>query len=100
MRVRVPPRPRRPRRPPTAAAVEPDPPELSAEDKARFTRAREAVAGADWVAAWDHAKPLFATYRDVLAVQELRCNVATKVFRFDVARRECERLMQLSTGKP
>ena len=70
------------------------------EDRARFTRAREAAAGADWGAAWEHAKPLFATYRDVLTVQELRCNVATKVFRFEVARRECERLMQLSTGKP
>ncbi len=83
-----------------SAAPEPESPELSVEDRARFTRAREAAAGADWGAAWEHAKPLFAPYRDVLTVQELRCNVATKVFRFEVARRECERLMQLSTGKP
>jgi hypothetical protein len=84
------------------AAAEPDvaPPELAEGDKARFLHARESVKKGDWVGAWDHGKPLFAAYRDVLAVQELRCNVATKVFRFDVARRECERLMQLSTGKP
>lgn len=82
-----------------APAADP-PPELSAEDKQRFVRAREAVAKGDWVAAWETAKSLFATYRDVLEVQDLRCSVATSVFRFEVARRECERLMQLSTGKP
>jgi hypothetical protein len=96
-------------RPVVAAAAQPaavspetevDPPELGEGDKARFVRARAAVSSGDWVGAWDHAKPLFSAYRDVLPVQELRCNVATKVFRFDVARRECERLMQLSTGKP
>ena len=87
--------------PPTeVAAPDAEPPELSADDQARFARARDAVAKGDWVAAWDLAKPLFSAYRDVLAVQDLRCTIATKVFRFDVARRECERLMQLSTGKP
>jgi hypothetical protein len=85
---------------PPPVAPEADPPELSGDDKARFAGAREAVANGDWMGAWDRAKPLFSAYRDVLPVQELRCNVATKVFRFDVARRECERLMQLSTGKP
>jgi hypothetical protein len=48
------------------------------------------------VAAWDAAKPLFDLYPDVAAVQELRCNVATHVFSFAAARRECERLMHLS----
>ncbi len=95
----------RPAPPPAQTAVVPaqaeeDPPELSADDRARFAGAREAVAQGDWMSAWERGKPLFAAYRDVPAVQELRCNVATKVFRFDVARRECERLMQLSTGKP
>jgi hypothetical protein len=95
-------RPASPAAAPEAAAIvaDADPPELSPEDKARFARAREAVARKDWLAAWDGAKPLFSAYRDVLPVQELRCSVATMVFRFDVARRECERLMQLSTGKP
>ncbi|MBX3189597.1 MAG: matrixin family metalloprotease [Labilithrix sp.] len=83
-----------------APAAEPDPPELSAEDKARWSKVRDALNKNDFVAAWETAKPLFATYRDVMAVQELRCNVATKVFKFDVARKECERMMQLSTGKP
>lgn len=87
--------------PPTeVAAPDAEPPELSADDQARFARARDAVAKGDWVAAWDLAKPLFSAYRDVLAVQDLRCTIATKVFRFDLARRECERLMQLSTAKP
>jgi len=82
------------------ATPEADPAELSTEDRERFARARAAVAKGDWVTAWETAKPLFTTYRDVLAIQDFRCNVATSVFRFEVARRECERLMQLSTGKP
>jgi hypothetical protein len=89
-----------PAAPAAPAPAEAEPPELSADDKPRFARAREAVTAGDWMAAWESAKPLFQTYRDVYAVQDLRCNVATKVFRYDVARRECERLMQLSTGKP
>lgn len=32
-------------------------------------------------------------YPDVLAVQDFRCNLATKVFGFQTARLECERLM-------
>jgi hypothetical protein len=86
--------------PEPAAAAEPEvaPPELSAADGARYLRAREALARKDHVGAWETAKPLFAAYPSVFAVQDFRCNLATSVFRFDVARRECERLMQLSTA--
>lgn len=83
-----------------AAPAEEEPSDLSGDDKDRFVRARAAVAAGDWVNGWETAKPLFASRRDSMAVQELRCKIATNVFRFDVARRECERLLQLSTGKP
>lgn len=93
----------RPAAPPAAAQApeapaDADLPELSADDRSRFARAKQSVTGGDWMAAWEHGKPLFQTYRDVYAVQDLRCAIATKVFRYDVARRECERLMQLSTA--
>ena len=83
-----------------APAKEPEaaPPELSADHQELYLRAREAVAKNEHVKAWEMGKPLFAAYPNVFAVQDLRCSLATSVFRFDQARRECERLMQLSTG--
>jgi hypothetical protein len=82
-------------------AKEPEaaPPELSAVDRDRYARTREAVAKGDPVAAWETGKPLFAAYPNVFAVQDLRCTLATTVFSFEQARRECERLMKLSTGR-
>ena len=81
-------------------AKEPEaaPPELSAPDQSRYLRAKDALARNEHVAAWELGKPLYAAYPNVLAVQDLRCTLATSVFRFDVARRECERLMKLSTS--
>lgn len=81
-----------------APAPEPPPAELSADDQARFTKARDAAAKGDYPAAWESAKPLFAAYPKVMAVQEMRCTIATNVFRFDAARLECQPLMKLSTG--
>jgi hypothetical protein len=81
------------------AEAEAAPSELSAEDGARYLRAREAITKKDYVVAWETAKPLYKAYPNVMAVQDLRCNLATNVFRFELARRECERIMQLSTGR-
>lgn len=81
---------------PKPAAAAPDVPELSPEDRATFARARELADKGDAVNAWETSKSLFGLYPDVLAVQDFRCNVATKVFSFENARRECERLMQLA----
>jgi hypothetical protein len=83
--------------PPLVTAVAPT--ELAPQDQSRYLGAHEAKAKGDPVKAWETAKPLFAAYPDVLAVQELRCTLATNVYPFDVARRECERLMKLSTGR-
>lgn len=67
----------RPSASPSATAVESGPPELSAEERERLARARQAfVAGAIGVA-YAEAKPLFVAYPDVYAVQDLRCQLAT-----------------------
>lgn len=89
----APPAPR-PAKPQPAAA--PEPPELSSADRATFAHAFERAEAGDHVTAWETAKPLFGLYPDVLTVQDFRCNLAAKVFRFETARRECERLMQLA----
>lgn len=81
-----------------APAAEPPPKELSAPDQKRFEEIRQAVAKNDWVGAWDTLKPLVTAYPKVMAVQELRCTIATSVFRFEVARIECQPLMKLSTS--
>lgn len=78
------------------APARPDLPELSPDDRATFARAAERAEAGDHVTAWETAKPLFGLYPDVLTVQDFRCNLATKVFSFQAARRECERLMQLA----
>ncbi|MBS2016303.1 MAG: matrixin family metalloprotease [Deltaproteobacteria bacterium] len=80
------------------AAAEAAPSELSPDDQRRFQTAREAMSKNDPAGAWEAAKPLFAAYPKVMAVQELRCTIATNVFRFDAARLECQPLMKLSTG--
>ena len=81
-----------------APPTEPPPKELSDPDQKRFDDVRQAVAKSDWVGAWDTLKPLVKAYPKVMAVQELRCTIATSVFRFEVARVECQPLMKLSTG--
>ncbi len=70
---------------------------MPAEDRERFARARELLAARDHVKAWETAKPLYARHPDVRSLQEFRCNLATSVFRFEVARKECDRLMAIDT---
>lgn len=83
-----------------AEVVVPETPELSAPDRERFVDAYRAAARGDVVAAWNAGKPLFAAHPRSMNVQDLRCSVASKSMPFDVARRECELLMKLSTVAP
>lgn len=86
-----------PAAPKTPAA--PETPGLSPADREKFLQANEAFSKAEMVRAWNAAKPLFATYKDSFEVQDLRCKIATNSMPFDMARRECDRLMKLATGK-
>jgi hypothetical protein len=45
-------------------------------------------------------KPLSERYLASMAVQDLRCQLATRSMRFEIARRECAPLMKLSTAIP
>ena len=45
-------------------------------------------------------KPLFDAHPKSMNVQDLRCHVASRSMSFDVARRECDLLMKLSTAVP
>jgi hypothetical protein len=83
---------------PAEVAV-PETPELTDGDRERFVEAYRASARGDVVAAWNAAQPLFAAYPRSMSVQELRCQLASKSMRFELARRECDPLMRLSTGR-
>lgn len=76
------------------------PKELDKKDVPAWTRAVEAFRKNDLKSAWDAATPLFDAYPKVLAVQDLRCQTAMKIgFDWKRTKVECEKLMQLSTGK-
>lgn len=82
-----------------AAPAAPETPGLSTADREKFLQANEAYSKAEMVRAWNTAKPLFEAYRNSFEVQDLRCKIATNSMPFDMARRECDRLMKLATGK-
>jgi len=76
------------------------PKELDKKDVPTWSRAVEAFRKNKMKEAWDEATPLFDAYPKVLAVQDLRCQIAMKVgFDWKRTKVECEKLMQLSTGK-
>lgn len=76
------------------------PKELDKKDHAAWARATEAYRKNNHKDAWDEATPLFDAYPKVLAVQDLRCQIAMKIgFDWKRTKVECEKLMQLSTGK-
>jgi len=82
---------------PAAPPAEPDDlAKLSAADRATFADARAKAAHGDLVGAWETGKPLYSAYLEVMSVQDFRCETASKVFKFETARRECEPLMQLA----
>ncbi len=80
---------------PATPAV-PDTPELSAEHRAIFVAAHESMATKSYATAWKSLQPLFAAYPSSLAVQDLRCRLATQVMAWAAARPECDRFVQLS----
>ncbi len=74
--------------------------QMPAADRALYEQATKLDALGDAASAWKTASPLFEKYPDLLPVQDFRCQLATKIGG-DMAfvRKECERLMKLSTGK-
>lgn len=53
------------------------PPELAKDDREHFVFAVRMFRAGNVPSAYDAARRLFATYRDVSAVQDLRCQLAT-----------------------
>jgi hypothetical protein len=70
---------------------------LSAGDREQWRRASDLAKAGDDQAAWQVARPLFARYPLVYAVQDLRCKLAMAAFpSFDDVRTECDPLMRLT----
>jgi hypothetical protein len=80
----------------TAAALPAETPELTGAARERFVDAYETAAHGDVAAAWTTLKPLVERYGTSMAVQDLRCQLASRTMRFELARRECAALMKLS----
>lgn len=76
------------------------PKELKESDRPAWTSAVEAFRAAKAKDAWGLGTPLWSAYPNVMAVQDLRCQIAMKVgFDWQKTKLECEQLMKLSTGK-
>jgi hypothetical protein len=60
-----------------SAPAEEAPPELDEEARERFLRATQAFRAGAVAFAYQTARPLFAAYPNVFAVQDLRCQLAT-----------------------
>jgi hypothetical protein len=75
------------------------PPELRGDDRQRFLRASETLRGGAAGPAYGIAKPLFAAYPNVAAVQDLRCQLATvRWLDRDEMKAECAPFIRLSGG--
>jgi hypothetical protein len=90
---------------PTKAGVEPAassstpqvPPQLGGADADRFARASDALRSGAVGTSYEIAKPLFIGYPDVLAVQDLRCQLATvRWLEPDALKAECAQYVRLS----
>jgi hypothetical protein len=86
---------------PAMAPAPPDPLErLSPDDRQRYERALAMSRSAAVPAAYELAKPLFSTYADVLAVQDLRCQLAVlRHVEPKVLAGECDAFGHLSTAR-
>lgn len=84
--------------PVTAAGVVVDVPEISERDRPTYARAVTLAQADDVEGAWTAASPLFKPYESVYAVQDLRCQLATKRAAWPVAEPECRALMKLTRG--
>lgn len=82
---------------PEPAPQVPETPELTGAARERFVDAYETAAHGDVAAAFVTLKPLSERYVTSMAVQDLRCQLASRTMRFELARRECAPLMKLST---
>jgi hypothetical protein len=82
---------------PVSEPLVPETPELTGAARERFVDAYETAAHGEVAAAWTTLKPLFERYLASMAVQDLRCQLASRTMRFELARRECAPLMKLST---
>jgi hypothetical protein len=91
-------------RPADAAAAAPGnvsglpvPPELRGADGERLRKASSLFQGGAVAAAYGEAKPLFASYPDVRAVQDLRCQLATlRYLGADALSAECAASVRLA----
>jgi hypothetical protein len=73
--------------------------DVAPADRSVFADAVSQVQAGQAQNAWTKAEPLFARYPDVYAIQDFRCKLALKLTPlWQEARRECERLMDLSRG--
>ncbi len=94
--------------PPAPAATRPpgdapppmvyDLPELGPSDRTAWARAKQLDQGGDVEGAWKTAAPLFKLYPDVYAVQDLRCQLATKRVGWPKAEPECATVVKLTRG--
>jgi len=76
------------------------PSELKDADRTRWSQTSESFRAGKMKDAWETGTPLFSAYPSVLAVQDLRCQIAMKIgFDWQRVKLECEKLMQLSTTK-
>lgn len=91
-------------RPVALASAAPDPPaaggdappELRDDARATFLRAREAFRAGAVRIAYETARPLFAAYPDVYAVQDLRCQLAAvRLLPREQMRSECATVTRL-----
>lgn len=89
---------------PTVATDAPPPlvydlPELGPSDRAAYARAKQLDQASDVEGAWKAATPLFKLYPSVFAVQDLRCQLATKRVGWPTAEPECAAVVKLTRGK-
>jgi len=72
-------------------------PAIAAEQRATYQRAHQLLAEGQVEEAWKTGEPLFSTYPDDYAVQDLRCAIAMKRSgAWASVQRECEPLMRLA----
>ncbi|MGZ3477463.1 MAG: hypothetical protein ACXWUG_28930, partial [Polyangiales bacterium] len=74
---------------------------LAEKDRAVYEKAAELFEQGKLAESWKLGTPLFSAYPKVLAVQDLRCQLAMKLAtNLDTMRAECKQLMEISTKKP
>jgi hypothetical protein len=73
---------------------------VAEKDRPVFEQAADLRDQGKLAESWKLAKPLFAAYPKVFAVQDLRCQLAMKLATdLDAMRAECKQLMEMSTKK-